>query len=73
MRPTSGSLAACTARVVRDRAGVWAELAARLGQEMREGLWEALETTLRQFPETMVDLPSPNWKWASLKKTYLEQ
>ena len=54
------------ARVVRDRASVRAEVAARLEEETRDGVWEALETTLPQFPETMVDLPSKNWKWADL-------
>ena len=55
-------------RVVRDRASVRAELAARREEEMRDVVWEALETTLPQFPETMVELPSPNWKWADLMR-----
>jgi hypothetical protein len=53
---------------VRDRESVRADLAARREDEMREAVWERLLVMPPQFPETLIDLPSPNWKWAELLK-----
>lgn len=55
-------------RAVRDRASVRAKLEAQRERELRKSVWDHLLATPPQFPETAIELPSPNWKWADLMR-----